>query len=106
MQPFLFLKLILRKRYGKGGPFVLTCGVDGSAVESDNLLCNGKSQTGSARICASGLVKPEELFKNRIQLFSGNGLSLIDEADKNILLPFPGIDLDGRIGIAVGDGIF
>ena len=58
--------LIHRERDAERGHLIFAGRSYGAAVEGYDLLCDRQSQAGATGVGASGLVQPEEFFKNGV----------------------------------------
>ena len=76
---FLTIFLRCRKKNLKLNPLLCAFSGNCSAVKLHTLLCNGKSQSGSAALRASRGIQPVKLFKDPFQIFLGNCITEIDK---------------------------
>ena len=66
-----------RQLHRKDGPSVPAFRPYASSMKLYDLLCDGKSQTGAAVLCAPGVIQPAEFLKDRLQSVGRDGLSAV-----------------------------
>ena len=71
---------------------MFTCGGDCSAVKLCDLLCDGKTQSGS--LCSVFSVKPVKLLEYPIQFFFRDGAAMVGKCDGYVIRMTPGFNGD------------
>ena len=61
-------------------------------IEINNVLYNGKSQSGTALFSAAALIHPVEPFKNTVQTLLRDANTIITHTGNHIAVFFPDID--------------
>ena len=76
-----------------------------SAVQFDNLFCDGKTEACSSAAGPSGGIQAEELFKDPLQFFRGNGAALVFYGESQNAHVDGKPDIDDRVRKTVVDRI-
>ena len=78
---FLFLK----RKFKLQATFLLIAHTDGSAMQENGILDDGKTQTGATHLAAASLIYPIETLEKTGEMLGRNSLTVITEDEMPLI---------------------